>query len=131
MATYQNYEQLVRPWFAPPSYLFGIVWPILYALIFISFGYVFILAFRREVPWLVALPFLLNLIFNFAFTPLQFGLRNLWLASIDIILVLATIIWLMIAVYQYAPWVTYMQIPYLLWVAFATVLQLSILVLNW
>ena len=131
MNSYEDYVALTKPWFAPPSSIFGIVWPIIYLIIVVSFGYVFIQAFKKQIPWLVALPFILNLVFNFAFTPLQFGLKNLLLASIDIILVLATLIWAMIVIYQYAPLVTYAQIPYLLWVAFATVLQLSIMYLNW
>jgi benzodiazapine receptor len=131
MVAFQDYEALTKPWFAPPSQIFGIVWPFLYLIIAVSFGYVFFLAFRKEISWIVALPFVLNLIFNFAFTPLQFGLKNLTLASIDILLVLGTIIWMMIAIYKYAPIVTYAQIPYLIWVSFATILQLTITWLNW
>ena len=131
MTSYQDYAELTKPWFAPPSYLFCIVWPILYLIIAASFGYVFFMAFKKNIPWLVALPFILNLLFNFAFTPLQFVLKNLVLASIDILLVLGTLVWAMIVIYQYAPWVTYAQIPYMLWVTFATILQLSITILNW
>jgi tryptophan-rich sensory protein len=58
-------------------------------------------------------------------------LRNLPLASIDILIVLGTIIWAMIAIYPHMRWVAYMQIPYLLWVSFATVLQLTITFMNW
>ncbi len=130
MASYEYYEILKKPSFSPPSYLFGIVWTFLYIIIAISFGYVFFQTIKKNIPYIVALPFVLNLIFNFAFTPLQFGLKNLTLASIDILLVLATLIWAMIAIYQYAPWVMYAQIPYALWVAFATVLQLSITIMN-
>jgi tryptophan-rich sensory protein len=72
----------------------------------------------------------LNLVFNAAFSPLQFGLRNNLLASIDIILLLITLIWAMIAIWPYMRWVTYISIPYLLWVSFATILQLSITYLN-
>jgi tryptophan-rich sensory protein len=76
-------------------------------------------------------PFALNLLFNFAFTPLQFGLKSNVLATIDILLILATLIWAMRSIYPYAPWVTYAQIPYLLWVTFATLLQLTITYLNY
>ncbi len=130
MATYTNYAELSKPSFAPPASIFGPVWSVLYLIIAVSFCYVFFLAFKKQIPFMVALPFILNLIFNIAFTPLQFGLKNLTLASIDIILVVVTLVWAMIAIYKYAPIVTYAQIPYLLWVVFATVLQLSITVLN-
>ena len=76
------------------------------------------------------LPFLLNVIFNVAFTPLQFGLKNNTLASIDVVLVLATLVWAMLAVSRYVFWITIINIPYLLWVCFATVLQLTITVMN-
>lgn len=79
---------------------------------------------------MVALPFILNLIFNFSFTPLQFGLKNNLLSAVDILLVLGTLIWAMVAIYPHARWITYMQIPYLLWVCFATVLQLTVTYLN-
>ncbi|MDO8483222.1 MAG: TspO/MBR family protein, partial [bacterium] len=96
----------------------------------ISFGKVFLMAWQKQITLLVALPFILNLIFNFAFTPLQFGLKNNLLAGIDILLVLGTLIWAMIAIYPHARWITYIQIPYLLWVSFATILQLTITFLN-
>ena len=88
------------------------------------------MAGQKKIAWIVALPFALNLLFNFAFTPLQFGLRSNILASIDILLVLSTLIWAMVAIYPHARWIAYAQIPYLLWVAFATVLQLTITYLN-
>jgi len=88
------------------------------------------MGWKKEVAYMVVLPFILNLFFNFAFTPLQFGVKNNVLAAIDILLVLGTLIWLMIAIYPHNKWITYIQIPYLLWVSFATVLQLTITYLN-
>lgn len=128
--TYNWYSTIIKPTWSPPAWLFGPVWSVLYVLIAISFGRVFWLAWQGRVGLLVALPFLLNLVFNFAFTPLQFGLKNNLLASIDILLVLGTLIWAMIVIYPQARWITYLNIPYLLWVSFATVLQLTITYLN-
>ncbi|MDO8590714.1 MAG: TspO/MBR family protein [bacterium] len=130
MNTPNWYSQLIKPNWAPPSWLFGPVWTFLYILIAVSFGKVFLMAWQKQITLLVALPFLLNLIFNFAFTPLQFGLKNNLLAGVDILLVLGTLIWAMIAIYPHARWITYIQIPYLLWVSFATILQLTITFLN-
>jgi benzodiazapine receptor len=130
MNTYNWYANLIKPSWAPPSYLFGSVWSILYLIIFASFGAVFYQAAIGRIPWIVSLPFILNLVFNAAFSPLQFGLRNNLLASIDIILLLITLIWAMIAIWPYMRWVTYISIPYLLWVSFATILQVSITYLN-
>ena len=88
------------------------------------------MAWQKQIAFTIVLPFILNLIFNFAFTPLQFGLKNNLLAAIDILLALGTLIWAMVAIYPHARWITYIQIPYLLWVSFATVLQLTITYLN-
>jgi benzodiazapine receptor len=124
------YAQLAKPFFAPPAWVFGPVWTVLYTVIAISFGFVLVQTLRRRLPFAVLLPFMLNLLFNAAYTPLQFGLRNNALASIDIVLVLATLVWAMQAIWGRARWVALVNIPYLLWVGFATVLQLSITWLN-
>lgn len=128
--TYNWYSQLMKPSFAPPSWVFGPVWTVLYIIIAISFGRVFMMAIQKKISFFVALPFILNLVFNIAFTPIQFGLQNNILAAVDILLVLGTLVWAMIVIYPYARWVTFVNIPYLLWVTFATVLQLSITYLN-
>lgn len=130
MDTYAWYTQLIKPSWAPPPSVFGPVWTVLYLVIFVSFAAVFGMAFQKKVGFMIVLPFILNLIANVAFTPLQFGLRSNVLASIDILIVLGTLVWAMRAIYPFAPWVSYAQIPYLLWVSFATVLQLTITYLN-
>lgn len=126
----QQYSNLITPSWAPPSWLFGPVWTVLYAIIVISYGYVLYLYTQKKISFNILLPFLLNIVFNLAFTPLQFGLQNNILASIDIVLVLVTILWSMKAIYPYAKWVALVNIPYLLWVSFATVLQFTITYLN-
>ena len=91
------------------------------------------MAAKKEIALIVALPFALNLIFNLAFTPLQFGLKSNLLAALDILLVLGTLIWALYAIWHAAPavrWLVYVNIPYLLWVTFATCLQLTITYLN-
>lgn len=125
-----QYLEFVRPFWAPPAELFGPVWAILYVIILISFGTVFYKAIKKELPFFVALPFLLNLLFNFLFTPIQFGLRNNLLALLDIILVSITLVWAMAVIYPRIKWVVFANIPYLLWVLFASVLQASITYLN-
>lgn len=131
MNTSNWYEELIKPSWAPPIWLFGNVWSVLYILIFISFGAVFYQALNGKLSWVVVLPFILNIFFNIIFSPIQFGLRNNLLAAIDITLILATIIWAMIAIWPYMKWVSLMQIPYFIWVCIATTLQFSITYLNW
>jgi len=130
MNNFTNYAQLIKPTWAPPSWLFGPVWTVLYVIIILSFGRVFIMAFQKTIPFMVALPFILNIVFNLAFTPLQFGLKNNILAAIDILLVLGTLVWALVAIYPHARNITFWNLPYLAWVCFATVVQLTITYLN-
>lgn len=128
---YSWYQTLIKPAWAPPSWLFGPVWTVLYVIIAVSFGYTAYLFFKGRIKFFVFLPFILNLVFNFAFTPLQFGLQNNFLAAVDILLVLATLVWALVAIYPYSRWVAYVNVPYLLWVYFATILQLTVTIMNW
>lgn len=130
MDNFSFYQELIKPTWAPPAWIFGPVWSVLYLLIAISFGKVFLMLWQKQITWTVALPFVLNLIFNLSFTWIQFGLKNNVLASVDILLVLATLIWAMFSVWPKARWIALMNIPYLLWVSFATILQLTITFLN-
>lgn len=123
--------ELLKPEWAPPSWLFGPVWFVIYTMMALSFGAVFLAIVQNRIPKIIALPFVLNLVFNFAFTPIQFGLQNNLLAMIDILLVLATIVWVMVWIKPHLKWVFYIQIPYLIWVSFASVLQITITYLNW
>ena len=130
MQNYNWYSQLIKPTWSPPAWLFGPVWTFLYILIAISFGRVFMMFFQKQISFWVALPFLLNIIFNLIFTPIQFGLKNNYLAALDILLVLGTLIWAIVVIFPHSRVLSYMQIPYLLWVCFATVLQLTVTWLN-
>ena len=133
MNTYNLYSTLIKPTWAPPSWIFVPVWTVLYAIIAVSFGTIFYKAFTKQIPWIVALPFALNLLFNFAFPPIQFRLLNNFLASIDILLVVGTLVWALYAVWHNVPelrWVVYANIPYLLWGTFATCVQLTMTYLN-
>lgn len=124
------YNKLNKPIWAPPGRLFGPVWTVLYIIIFISFGYTFYLYFKNVISFIVLLPFILNLVFNFAFTPIQFRLKNNWLASADILLTVGTLLWALYVIYPYASWVSFVNIPYVLWCIFATILQLTITLAN-
>jgi translocator protein len=124
------YKTLIKPSFAPPSNIFGIVWSILYPIIFITYGYTIYLIIKKELPVQLLTPLILNLVFNLLFSPIQFGLQNNFLAAIDITLVLGTLVWFIVLMYPYSKTLSLIQTPYLLWVAFATILQLSITWLN-
>lgn len=125
------YNSLAKPSWTPAPATIGLIWQILYPIILVSFGFVFVQVFRGKVPRLVAVPFAINLVANLIFTPIQFSLRNLPLASVDILIVWTTIIWMMCSIWSHYRWVALAQLPYFVWVSLATVLQLSITVMNW
>ncbi len=125
------YESLEKPGWTPSPATIGTIWQLLYPIILISFGFVFVQTIRGRLPVWVAVPFAINLIANLAFTPIQFGLQNLPLATVDILVVWGTIIWMMIAIWSEYRWVAIVQLPYLIWVSIATVLQISITWSNW
>jgi len=58
-----------------------------YPIILVSFGFVFVQSLRKKLPWLVALPFAINLVANVIFTSIRFWMRNLSLAAVDILIV--------------------------------------------
>jgi translocator protein len=124
------YDNLAKPSWTPPPGTISLIWTILYPIILVSFGFVFYKAFRGRLPWLVALPFIINLIANLLFMPFFSGLRNLPLATADILIVLGTIVWMMVAIWPHYRWVAVAQVPYLVWVSTATVLQVSITLRN-
>lgn len=130
MDTAEWYQNLIKPSFAPPSWLFGPVWSLLYTIIFVTYGYIIYLVAKGRIAKKVLIPLLLNLVFNLLFSPIQFGLQNNLLAAIDIILVLITLIWLFLYLLPKNKFLAFAQIPYLLWVSFATLLQFSITWLN-
>ncbi|MFO0878335.1 MAG: TspO/MBR family protein [Gemmataceae bacterium] len=125
------YDSLAKPDWTPSPGTIGLIWSILYPIILVTFGFVLVECLRGKLPWRVALPFGINLAANLLFTPIQFGLRNMPLAALDILVVWSTILWLMVAVWPHHRWVTLAQGPYLLWVSLASMLQLSITWMNW
>jgi benzodiazapine receptor len=125
------YNSLAKPSWTPAPSTIGLIWSILYPIIFVTFGFVFLQAIRRKVPWRVTLPFVINLIANLLFMPFFSGLRNVPLAAIDIVIVWATIIWMSLVIWKHYKWVAVAQVPYFVWVSIATVLQLSMTWMNW
>lgn len=124
------YNGLAKPDWTPSPATISLIWRILYPIIAVTFGFVFVQAIRGRVPWPAALPPAVNLAANLLFTPILFGLRNLPLATADILIVWGTILWAMVAIWPHYRWVAAAQVPYFVWVSIATVLQIRITWLN-
>ncbi len=129
-ATY--YAGIEKPWFAPEPWVFGFAWGIIYPLIAVALVLVIIgLAqgkFSR--PLLVSGLLVVNIVANLAFTPLQLNYPESWYALADIFVVLISLILLQKIFWREKRVVFYILVPYLLWGAFATVLQTTIYLMN-
>lgn len=124
------YDSLAKPEWTPTGATISMIWQILYAIILVSFGVVFIQKLRGRLSWFTTAPFIINLLANILFTPIMFGMQNLMLAAVDILIVWTTIIWMMVAIWKHHRWAAIAQIPYFIWVTLATYLQLSITWMN-
>ncbi|HVK37015.1 MAG TPA: TspO/MBR family protein, partial [Candidatus Kapabacteria bacterium] len=122
-------ETLRKPEWQPPGYLFGPVWTTLYILLIISASIAWHSTsgqHRTSIMILYALNGALNLAWSFIF----FRSRSPLVAGMDIIGVLLSIIWIIVRVWPISPVAAGLLIPYLLWVAFATVLNWTIVRMN-
>jgi tryptophan-rich sensory protein len=118
---------LNKPSFNPPSWLFGLVWPVLYIMIGIAFGKVW--RGRNENPGLLDL-WLLQFILNISWSPLFFRLHRIDLALLDIILLWVVLLLFVKKANKVNPAVAKLFIPYLIWVTFAAILNLAFYLLN-
>lgn len=125
------YNALAKPSWTPSPGTISLIWTILYPIILISFGFIFVRVAQGKAPRSAALPFAINLVANLLFMPIFAGLRNVPLATVDIVIVWTTLVWCVVAVWPVYKWVAVAQAPYFAWVSIATVLQLSIAALNW
>lgn len=123
------YSTLNKPSFNPPNYLFGPVWSVLYILM--GIGLYLILqtpksAMRTKSIMLFAVQLILNLSWSFIF----FNAQSPFAALIIIGILWIAILMMMIYFHTLSPIASYLQIPYLLWVSFASVLNAAIWLLN-
>ena len=124
------YDNLNKPSWTPSPETIGTIWSVLYPIIFLTHGTVLYQASKGRISWAAATPFIINLLANAAFTPIQFGLRNNLLATIDLLVIFGTIIWGMIAIWPDIRWIVVAMIPYLAWVTIAGVAQIAITIKN-
>lgn len=123
------YTTINKPAFNPPNWIFGPVWTILFILIGISFYLVWSLDFGNK-KWLAIGIFSINLLLNLFWSLLFFGLRNPFLALIEIIILWMVILANIIVFYNISKTAGMLLIPYLLWVSFASILNYYIYLLN-
>jgi len=123
------FATLTKPSFNPPNYLFGPVWTTLYILMGVSFYMILNLAPNRGRTIAIA-AFGVQLFLNFWWSIIFFSFHRLDLAMVEIALLWVSIVWMIFSFFRQRPLAGYLQIPYLLWVSFASALNLGILLLN-
>lgn len=116
-----------KPSFTPPSFVFSIVWPILYFLIALSLYFAWTKA-KKDEKKKVAIVFGINLIANALWSALFFGIKNPLLSFIDILIILATIIGMIFIAGRIDRKAGWLLVPYLLWVSFTTLLNLAFVI---
>lgn len=123
------YATLNRPSFNPPNWIFGPVWTTLYILMGISFFLIWKQEASKERNRAILI-FLLQLLLNFAWSFIFFYFNMIGLALVEIILLWISIVLMLVVFYKIKPIASYFNIPCLLWVTFATVLNASYYILN-
>ena len=123
------FNLLRKPSFNPPNWLFAPVWTTLYLLMGIGLYLVWNTA-SGEIRKKAVLVFSVQLLLNFFWSILFFYAHRVLASVIDILLLWICICWMVLVFKQIKPIAGYLQLPYLAWVSFATVLDISIWVLN-
>lgn len=124
------YASQIRPFFAPPNWVFGPAWTLLYALMGIAIYLIIKKGLDKKEVRTASLVFLIQLILNAIWTPIFFGLHQTFLAFIVIVLLWLAIIWTMMKFYPVAKLACWLLLPYLLWVSFASTLNFGFWWLN-
>ena len=124
------YSTLNKPSFNPPNWIFGPVWTFLYTLMGISAGIIWEKGLEREEVREALQIFGVHLLLNAFWTILFFGFQTPEIALAEILILLITIILYTRRFYRIDHISGWMQVPYIAWVSFATILNLSIVWLN-
>lgn len=123
-----TYSLLNKPSLSPPSYIFPIVWTLLYILMGIS-SYIIYMSGNDNSTKALKI-YALQLFFNFFWSIIFFGFSQYLLAFLWLILLIILIIIMIQQFYKINSVAAYLQIPYLLWCIFAAYLNYTILLMN-
>ena len=120
------YSQLIQPSFSPPSWVFGPVWTTLYFLMSLAIWLFWINFKNKKVLYI----YFVHIFFNAIWSIIFFGFHQIFLALLNLIIILIFIIWLMNIYYKTYRLSFLLMLPYLLWSTYALILNGSIFYLN-
>jgi benzodiazapine receptor len=124
------YAGLAKPSFNPPSWVFAPVWTILYAMMGLAAWLVYEKGFNRPEVRKALAVFGLQLVLNTIWSIVFFGAHQIFAAVVVILLLWVAILWTILLFRRISRPAAYLLVPYILWVSFATVLTVSLYVLN-
>ncbi|MBU1202829.1 tryptophan-rich sensory protein [Patescibacteria group bacterium] len=124
------YNTLQKPDFNPPSWIFGPVWTTLYILMGIALFFVWQKGLKKRNVRFAFWLFIMHLVFNLFWSILFFGLKNIGLAMIDILVLWLMIIALIYSFCEIDKKAAWLLVPYFFWVSFAGALNYAIWLLN-
>ena len=127
ISQFMDYNTLQKPPLSPPGFIFWIVWSILYLLMGIAYG---MLVYKGKSDAEVSKIYWTQLIINLIWPILFFVFKIRLFSSIWIIILLILVISMVIKFYKKDKIIGYSQIPYLLWIMFATYLNIGVYILN-
>ena len=123
------YASLNQPSFNPPNWVFGPVWTMLYIILGFSLFLIWKLPSGKERNQAIIV-FMVQLIFNFCWSFFFFYFKMIGLALLDIVVLWIMIVAMLVRFYKLKPVAAYINIPFLLWVTFATALNIAYFFLN-
>ena len=126
--SFSFYEELIKPPLSPPGWLFPVMWAILYALMGISAFMIYTSDSKERCKALII--YGIQLFLNFMWSIVFFRFKMIGLSVAVILTLLALIIVMMIKFYRIRSVSAYLNIPYLMWIIFASYLNIGILLLN-
>lgn len=124
------YAGLNKPWFNPPAWLFAPVWTLLYILMAVSFFLIWKDGFSGPERRRAAIAFGVQLFLNALWTPVFFGLKLPGAAFCVIVMLLVAIIFTACLFRRHSKLAAVLLYPYIVWVAFAFLLNFSVWRLN-
>lgn len=124
------YATLNKPFFSPPNWIFAPVWTTLYFLMGVSVFLIWQKGIQKEKVKRGFNYFLFQLFFNFLWSLLFFGLHSTLFGLLDIVALLVFIVLTILSFYKLSKIAAYLLVPYFLWVSFATILNISLILLN-
>lgn len=120
------YRSLQKPAFNPPAWVFAPVWTLLYVLIAIAFARTFL----RDPKGPLMQVWIVQMLLNWSWTPLWFGLHLMWPAFAVIVALWISIVAFILLARKTDPVSALLFVPYLAWVSFAALLNGTVATLN-